>query len=141
MTAVPSVRLKTSTATAKLQTLKSSFVAAGVRAENGPMTRPFLLRLIPNRLERGSLLSPLSFVDTSLGAISTKIAHLAACPQVRMYDLLPGDVISGMLVFTRLLRTGTYEANREAHGSRRIASWMRGCRRKDGPISLFCGRV
>lgn len=62
------------------------------------MTKPFLLRLTPNRFKEAVYYRHFNRRYAAWRHLY-KEARLAACPHVCMYDLLPGDVISGMLAF------------------------------------------
>jgi hypothetical protein len=62
------------------------------------MTKPLLLHLTPKRLKE-AVYYRLDHRRQASWRHLYKIAPLAGCPQVRMYDLLAGDVISGMLAF------------------------------------------
>ena len=76
------------------------------------MARPILSRLLPDRL-KPSLYYRHYHARTAAWRHLFPVAPLALCPQISMYDLIPGDVISGNIAFT-----GFYELDL----SRRIAA-------------------
>ena len=62
------------------------------------MARPFLSRILPNRLKQ-SLYYRYYHPRHDAWRHLFAAAPLALCPQVSMFDLIPGDVISGNVAF------------------------------------------
>jgi FkbM family methyltransferase len=63
-----------------------------------PMTKPLLLRLAPNCFKEAVYYRYFNRRYANWHHLY-KAARLTACPNVHMYDLVLGDVISGMLAF------------------------------------------
>lgn len=63
------------------------------------MSRPALLSLLPRRLREAAYFSHYHTRHAVWPSLFAK-APLDLCPEIAMYDLIPGDVISGCIAFT-----------------------------------------
>lgn len=69
------------------------------------MKKPLILRLVPPRL-RQTITSRIYLRQFNKWRSLYDVARLALCPRISMYDLIPGDIISGNIAFNGFYELG-----------------------------------